>query len=352
MTLSGGAAHRLTLDDLAALNREMAALVRAGLPLESGLEDAAKEFSRGTSRLAATLAEQTATGRSLPEALAELEGMLPPVYRAVVDAGLRSGRLAAALEGFAETAARIGELRRIAAQAAIYPLLVLSVAWMMTIFVLSAVIPRYGWLEIEEQIWVTPLELPQPWLWALALGMPAFGLALVIAWWRRTGKARALGGGRGLLRWIPGVRRAIVLSNYANFADLLQLLIGCRVPLEEALPLAARASDHQFVAPAERIASQIGAGQSLGSNLAELRRFPPLVRIALAAGVSERTMLNSLRGAARTYRERAAGWITELAVTLPVVLTLVIGAGIVLVYAGLLLQPYFALLEELLRWSA
>src|SRR5687768_1842285 len=98
---SGSRLPSITLDDLAALNREMAALARVGLPLESGLNQVAHEFNSPTSRLAEQLAEDMSAGVTLPEAIALRGDAFPAVYRSVVDAGLRSGRLAAALEGYA-----------------------------------------------------------------------------------------------------------------------------------------------------------------------------------------------------------------------------------------------------------
>ena len=89
------AAHQsraTTLDELTALNRELSALVAGGLPLEEGLRQIARDYGGGVSPLAARLAEETAAGKSLDQAIAAQGDALPPVYRAVVRAGLKSGR--------------------------------------------------------------------------------------------------------------------------------------------------------------------------------------------------------------------------------------------------------------------
>src|SRR5688572_14630169 len=98
----------------------MAALVRAGLPLEEGLAQIEEEFGGRPGDLASRLTDDMAAGRSLGEAIAAQGNALPASYRAIVTAGLRAERLPAALEGYADMAERIAELRRIAAQAGAY----------------------------------------------------------------------------------------------------------------------------------------------------------------------------------------------------------------------------------------
>src|SRR5262245_49676029 len=139
-----------TLDDLATLNRELAALVASGLPLEPGLAQIAHDYHDGAGQLAAHLQADMSGGKSLAEAIAAQGDALPPVYRAVVEAGVRSNNLAAALERYADTAVRVADLRRIAAQAAMYPLLVFIVAWIMLLMVLAVVLPRFDWLGIQN----------------------------------------------------------------------------------------------------------------------------------------------------------------------------------------------------------
>ena len=88
----------VTLDDLIALNDEMLALVRAGVPLGQGLADVGHDVRGSLARVTATLATRVERGESLPQALAASGGLFPPLYRAIVEAGIKSGRLPAALE--------------------------------------------------------------------------------------------------------------------------------------------------------------------------------------------------------------------------------------------------------------
>jgi general secretion pathway protein F len=340
------------LEDLAALNREISALVRSGLPLEEGLRQVATDFSGPTSRLAARLAADTDAGMSLGEAVAAQGDSLPPVYRAVVEAGLRSGRLSTALEGFAETADRMAALRRIAGQAAVYPLIVVIVAWLMLLFAVAVVLPGYDALEMQQQIWITPLRLSGNMLGLLAVIVPIALFALATIWWRASGESAAAPRHGRWLQWVPGGRRGAMLSGQANFADLLHMLLSCRVPLPEALPLAAMASGaFSLESPAKELAAEIAAGRALASQTGAIRQLPPLVRTAFLANGTEGALLAGLERAAQTYRERAAAWVIDVAVTLPVAITLLLGIGVVGLYGVLMLQPYVSTLHELANWK-
>src|SRR4051794_36328063 len=99
--IAGSGRGTMTLDHLIALNDEIAALVRTGLPLERGLREMGGDLSGRLSKTMTGLAERMGRGAGLPEAL-EAEGeRLPRIYRSVVEAGLRAGRLSSALEGLA-----------------------------------------------------------------------------------------------------------------------------------------------------------------------------------------------------------------------------------------------------------
>ena len=68
-----------SLDDLTALNDEIIALVRSGVPLERGLTDACHELRGRTGRLVEAVAQRVERGQSLDEAVASPELNLPDV---------------------------------------------------------------------------------------------------------------------------------------------------------------------------------------------------------------------------------------------------------------------------------
>ncbi|HEX8200909.1 MAG TPA: type II secretion system F family protein, partial [Isosphaeraceae bacterium] len=198
------------LEDLIALNDEIAALVRAGVPLERGLRDVGGALRGRLGAIAQTLGERMSRGESLAQALDAERGWIPRVYRAVVEAGLRGGRLAAALEGLAGFARRVVELRKAIGLALIYPVLVMMVAYALFVGFVVVIAPRF-----VEALRSFQIAGPSP-AYALArLGETApywapvgpVLLLLLAVGWVRSGRASLLepGGAGGFLGRIPGM---------------------------------------------------------------------------------------------------------------------------------------------------
>src|SRR5687767_8429700 len=89
----------ISIDHFIALNEELAAIVRAGMPLERNLREAARDIPGTLGTTVQLLETRLSHGETLPQALAAERHRFPGVYRAVVEAGLKAGRLAIALEG-------------------------------------------------------------------------------------------------------------------------------------------------------------------------------------------------------------------------------------------------------------
>src|SRR5262245_23349033 len=119
----------ISIEQLLALNEEIAALVRAGIPLDRGLLEAGRDVRGRLGRIAASLGRRLKKGESLVEALESERQSIPPLYRAVVEAGTQAGRLPIALEGLARYVRGYGEARTAIGLALWYPLIVLSLAY-------------------------------------------------------------------------------------------------------------------------------------------------------------------------------------------------------------------------------
>ncbi len=126
---SGGRGGAVSVDQLIALNDEILALVRAGLPLERGLRDAGRDLGGRLRLVTEALSDRMARGESLSQALAAESDRIPKLYRAVVEAGSRAGRLSVALEGLSAYARGYVEMRQAIGLAMLYPMVVVMLAY-------------------------------------------------------------------------------------------------------------------------------------------------------------------------------------------------------------------------------
>lgn len=340
-----------TLDDLLALNDEIAALVRAGVPLESGLADLGRDLPGPSGHVATALADRLARGEGLDEALISSEAELPQLYLAVVTAGLKSGRLAVALEGLAAAARRVAELRQITATAIIYPVIVFLLGWAMFVgfvtFFAPQVLPGFRTFGVSSAGligWFAALGKSAAWWGPIG---PAIVLLMVVVWWWQSRRALALDGNRWM-GWVPGGQRLLQLCRLATFADVLALLVDQGVELGEGLRLAAAASgERTMIADADALAAAIEGGATPAECLRHAGRFPPLVAWFLSAGQDGRLLAEALKHAAASYHERARQRSEVVQTFLPSFLTLLVGGTTVLAYALLVFAPWANLLKTI-----
>src|SRR3989442_9822328 len=93
----------LSRGGLALLTRQFATLVRAGLTIEECLNVLIEQSdSARARRLLAAVRARVLEGQSLSHSLAEYPDSFPQIYRAMVEAGERSGRLGDVLERLAD----------------------------------------------------------------------------------------------------------------------------------------------------------------------------------------------------------------------------------------------------------
>ena len=348
----------ISLDQLIALTDEIAALVRAGVPLEQGLVHLGGDMPGRLGTIAETIATELQRGDSLVDVLDRYPSSFPPVYRAVVQAGIKAGRLSAALESVASSARRLAETRRMIVAAFLYPLLVFLVAWGLFIFFVAkiapAMLPPLNSFDVAARHFIA-------WLSQMGQSMEYWGPAvpaIVVAaavWFSRTGRAMLLGSDSGgaLLGWLPWMAAMLRSFRIAAFTDVLATLVQQEVPLAEGIVLAAEAvGDRKILAASKEIAAAIERGNLPGSSPPESSPpshsgFPPLVDWLVRSGHERGTLRDALRHASDIYYRRASRQAMAARVLLPTLSVAVIGGGITLAYGAILFGPWLSLLYSL-----
>ncbi|NUQ61601.1 MAG: type II secretion system F family protein [Pirellulales bacterium] len=358
MASSGSSgAGATSLEQLIALNNEMAALIRAGIPLERGLAALGGQLPGRPSRLAEWLASRMSRGESLPQILADEDDRFPPVWRAVVQAGLRSGQPAAALQSLSETARRVSELRKLVAAGLLYPLMVVAVAYLVFLFLVVVLAPMVMAAHADLTGVGDPVLLGLAWLGRSALfwavPVPLVAGILAAAWWRRSGWILWSRGNRAVAtRRGAGIRQTLHNGRMATFAEILALLVHSGVPLDQAVVLAAEASGDRRIADASgQIAERIRRGEAVVKRGDLPENFPPLLGWLLLTGGRQPDLGGSLLRTAAVYRERSARTAAWTAVYLPISMTILLGGTATLLCGLAAFVPIVRMLYHL-TWPA
>lgn len=345
----------VALDDLIALNEEIAALSRSGLPLERGLIGVGGDLPGRLGAIARELGQRMEGGESLVQALEANRSTIPPTYRAVVQAGVRSGRLAEALEGLAGFARSYSDLRRSIGLALLYPTIVLLLGYGLFVLFVVELIPRiaesFESLHMSVGPWLSGVSRMGRWAPVWGPILPCLVALGVIAWWR-SGRASAFRPGKvGLaLRWVPGIGPILDSAIAGQFADWLALLIEHDVPWSEAVTLSADATgDDRLIKAARALAEASDRGETVPSSLRDNASLPPLLGWLMSDGRGQASLVTALKHAAETYRRRALRRAASLRVLLPTVLLIAIGAVTTLLYTLTLYAPWTSLLRAMTR---
>ncbi len=348
-----------------ALNNEIAALVRTGVPLELGLRGFSSTSRGELGELTDRFSNRLMAGASLPEVLEEEGDRLPSVYRAVVETGVNAGRLPEALEGLTGFAQSVLELRRRICLACLYPGIVLVMAYGLFAASMVWLIPNffetYDYLYLPFGRWTPVLQAMSESvaIWGPMLPLVLFVLIIIAATSAKSSRGSGANDSAGrvtfgnnlglsILGSMPWLRSVLANFHRANFAELLALLIEHEVPLPKALRLAAHSTgDRQVITGAERSAASIECGQTLSASLQSTSEFPPFMRWMMSTGEQQSKLASSMRRITDIYRRRAAYQSDWFKLVLPILLVVVIGGGATLTYGLVVFVPLSELLSSL-----
>jgi general secretion pathway protein F len=329
--------------DLALLTRQLATLIRAGLPVEEALRAVSRqsENPRLSSMMLAVRAK-VVEGHTLAWALEQFPGSFPELYRATVAAGEQSGHLDLVLEQLADYTERRYDLLRTIRGALIYPVILVIFSILIVSVLLVVAVPKIVTvfqhqkqeLPLPTQVLIAASEFMQHWWWlvaAIVIGAVVLFLrALRTEAFRR--KVDAF-----LLR-APVVRRLVRGADAARFASTLSILMASGVPLVDALRISAQVTTNLCIRDAVKQASlKVQEGGSLNRALEQGGYFPPMMIQMVASGENSGELDTMLARAAQSQEKDLQVMISAfLAMFGPLVLVLMAVLVFAIVIAMLL----------------
>jgi type IV pilus assembly protein PilC len=334
---------------LLVFSQELAALLKAGLPLFQSLDVMLERQKDPVFRQSlAGVRERVKSGVALSDAFRQEGDLYPPIFSASLVAGERSGNLDAVLRRFASHLRLNESLKKKAVSASIYPLVLLTMMTMLVVLLLVFVIPQFkGFYEglgaelpFATQVLLavaTAVRGNLVWI-LLAMGIAATGFWY---WMRREGSTVALDSALLRVPYFGGLMKMYATSQLMR--TLATLLAG-GLPLLNALEVAAASVGNRAMARAVGASTgRIREGASLTIALESTRMLEALPLEMVKVGEQTGALGDMLNAIADFYDEDLD---TQIAAVLSLVepFLLVVMAVIV---AGMLLAFYLPMFQAI-----
>ncbi len=334
--------------ELSLFTRQLATLVRSGLPLDEALAAVSQQSeSKRVKRIALGVRSGVLEGSPLAHSLNQFPNAFPPLFRATVEAGEQSGKLDHILERLAEYVERRQVMRNKVMLAAVYPAILTLVAIGVVVLLLTYVVPQVVGVYADIKA-----DLP-----ALTTGMIAVSnflrdygvfllIALVIGGFIFNRLMQNDGFKRNMHRRqlsLPLIGRLTRGANTGRFTRTLGILFGSGVPILEAMRIGTQVVTNLPMREAiEAAARKVREGASLYRSLAESKLFPPITVHLIASGESSGRLDEMLDRAAENQEREVETLVAAVMGIFEPVLILAMG-GIVLVIVLAILLPIFDL---------
>ncbi len=306
---------RLGSDDLIFLNEQLASLAEAGIALEDGLRQLARDISSPRLRIfIERLAADLSQGVPLDQAVARHERGLPLLYGQVLKAGVQSGNLPATLFNLNQHLRLQAETRRMLWDAAAYPLMVLGLSVALVALFMLFLVPQFKdiFVDFGASLPGSTLLLISTSEWLTDGTPPGWAILLAIVGLLIAGcyMLRLTPGGRNLRESIqlslPIMGRIVRSSLVARFSRAVATTVGAGVPLPQSIRLAAGATGSgRLMRDAEYVAGEVERGQSIYVACQSTQMIPALFGYSVQVARGREALPASLAQLARAFEHRA-----------------------------------------------
>ena len=335
LSFGGG---NVKMDDLVVFSRQLATMVDAGIPLVGALDALQEQMeSKNFKNVVKRVRDNVEGGLSLSEALGKQPNVFSPFFINMVRAGESSGNLDEILDRVAIYMEKTIALIRKVKSSLIYPAVVVTMAILITTFLIVKVVPTF------ESIFATiNVSLPLPTLILIKISHIVRSyllfviIGLVIAFITlsqiiKTDKGR-LAFDTFLLK-IPVIGPLLRKVAIARFARTLSTLQKSGVSILTALEIVGKTSGNRVIeAAVMKTKMSIKEGESIAQPLTASKVFPPMVTRMISVGEQTGKLEEMLGKVADFYEsevDAAVSGLTSLIEPLIIAFLGVVVGGIV-----------------------
>ena len=338
-----GSGGRVQQKDVAILTRQLATMMKAGVPLLQSFDIVARGSTNpAVTKLLNDIRADVETGSSLSTAFRKHPMHFDALYCNLVEAGEQAGILEQLLDRLAVYQEKTIAIKQKIKSALTYPIAVLSVAFVVVAVIMIWVVPAF-----KEVFTSFGADLPAPTLavmamseffvsyWWAIFGSIGGGLYFFFQSWKRSEKMQKTMD--RLLLKIPVFGPLLFKSATARWTRTLSTMFAAGVPLVEALDSVGGAAGNAIFAEAtEQIQRDVTTGTSLTNAMQAANLFPVMVMQMTAIGEESGALDQMLGKAADFYEEEVDEAVKALSSLMEpfiiVILGTIIGGIVVAMY--------------------
>jgi type IV pilus assembly protein PilC len=308
--VSGKGGKKITPQDIAFFTRQLATMMKAGVPLLQAFDIVAKGHSNpSVAKLLLDIKTEVETGSSLTQAFRKYPLYFDALYCNLVGAGEQAGILDALLDRLATYQEKIMAIKGKIKKALFYPISIMVVAFIVTAVIMIFVIPQFK--ELFSSFGAT---LPAPTVLVMELSaiftaywwiiFPSIGGSVWFFFntWKRSEKMQFFMD-RYMLK-VPVFGDLIRKATIARWTRTLSTMFAAGVPLVEALDsVAGAAGNRVYYNATKRIQAEVSTGSSLTVSMQNSGVFPSMVTQMCAIG-EESGSLDGMLGKVADFFER------------------------------------------------
>jgi general secretion pathway protein F len=278
--------------DLSLLTRQLATLVRAGLPLEEALLAVSQQSEKPRIQsILLGVRSRVMEGHTLASGFADFPRVFPEIYRATVAAGEQSGHLDNVLERLADYTEGREQIRQKLIGALLYPIVLSVMCFTIVSILLVYVVPKV--VEVFDNN-RAKLPLATRLLVAVSDFLRHYGIYLLIAailaavfFYRALRNPATRRRVHRLVLRLPLAGKLARGFNTARFTRTLSILTASAVPVLDALRIAGEVVTNLPMRDAVSAAAQrVREGAAIGRSLAVSKLFPPMTIHLISSGES------------------------------------------------------------------
>ncbi|MCM2462926.1 type II secretion system F family protein [Pseudomonas sp. CG7] len=329
--------------DIALFTRQMATMLKAGVPLLQAFDIIGEGFDNPNMRkLVDTVKQEVAAGNSFAASLRKCPQYFDELYCNLVDAGEQAGALDTLLDRVATYKEKSEALKAKIKKAMTYPTAVILVAAVVTGILLVKVVPQFesvfsgfgAQLPAFTVMVIGLSEFMQEWWWMLLGGLAGafFGVKYALK------RSQAFRDWRD--KWLlklPLIGTLMYKSAVARFARTLSPTFAAGVPLVEALDSVSGATGNVvFKRAVQRIRQDVSTGMQLNFSMRASGIFPNLAIQMTAIGEESGALDDMLDKVASFYEAEVDNLVDNLTSLMEpfimVILGIVVGGLVVAMY--------------------